>query len=128
MSETKPAAEGGDAAGMTKRDLFLGLVQSFQMAAMQQMGRIPNPSTGQVERDLGHARLSIAMLEMIQERTTGNLTMEEVRFLDHILTEVRMSYVSEAARASGGGATAPGAGGATAPGGDPPGAGGATGS
>lgn len=112
MSDTRPAAEGGDGAGMTKSDLFLGLVQSFQMAAMQQMGRIPNPATGQTERDLPQARLSIDLLEMLRERTSGNLTMEEARFLDHVLTEVRMLYVKEVSGSSGGGA------GPSAPGGD----------
>lgn len=101
MSETKPGAGGGDAPGMTKRDLFLGLVQSFQMAAMQQLGKVPNPSTGQTERDLGNARLSIDMLEMLRERTAGNLTNEEARFLDHVLTEVRLVYVKETSDASG---------------------------
>jgi len=95
MSETMPAAGGGDVPGMTKRDLFLGLVQSFQMAAMQQLGKAPDPSTGQTEKDLGHARLSIDMLEMLKERTAGNLTNEEGRFLDHVLTELRLLYVKE---------------------------------
>lgn len=102
MSETKPDAGGGDAPGMTTRDLFLGLVQSFQLAAMQQLGKVPNPSTGQTERDLGSARLSIDMLEMLRERTAGNLTNEESRFLEHVLTEVRMVYVKEAASVPGG--------------------------
>ena len=80
---------------LSKRDLFLGLVQSFQHAAMQQMGKIMNPFTQKIERDLPHAKLSIDMLEMIQERTAGNLTGEEARFLQHVLTELRLNYVAE---------------------------------
>jgi hypothetical protein len=102
MSETTQGTGGGEAPGMTKRDLFLGLVQSFQMAAMQQMGKVPNPATGETEKDLGHARLSIDMLEMLRERTAGNLTHEEARFLDHVLTEVRLLYVKETSAAPGG--------------------------
>ena len=41
------------------------------------------------------ARLSIDMLEMLQERTSGNLTGEESRFLTHVLTELRLNYVAE---------------------------------
>ena len=97
MTETKPDP-AGTPGEMTKRDLFLGLVQSFQMAALQQLGKVPNPATEQVERDLPHAKLSIDMLDMLKERTAGNLTMEEVRLLDHVLTELRMLYVVEAAK------------------------------
>ena len=35
------------------------------------------------------------MLEMLQERTSGNLTGEESRFLTHVLTELRLNYVAE---------------------------------
>jgi len=79
----------------TRKDLFLGLIHSFQAAAMQQMGKIMNPFTEKMERDLKQARLSIDMLEMLQERTAGNLTGEEARFLTHVLTELRLNYVAE---------------------------------
>jgi len=79
----------------SKKDLFLGLVHSFQAAAMQQMGKTVNPFTEKVERDLAQARLSIDMLEMLQERTSGNLTGEESRFLSHVLTELRLNFVAE---------------------------------
>lgn len=82
-------------ATMSKKDLFLGLIHSFQAAAMQQMGKTVNPFTEKIERDLAQARLSIDMLEMLQERTSGNLTGEESRFLTHVLTELRLNYVAE---------------------------------
>ena len=80
---------------LSRRDLFLGLIHSFQGAAMQQMGKVPNPFTNEIERDLTQARLSIDMLEMLEERTAGNLTGEETRFLKHVLTELRLNYVAE---------------------------------
>jgi hypothetical protein len=89
MSEEKPTQS------LSRKDLFLGLIHSFQSAAMQQMGKVPSPFSGQVERDLEQARLSIDMLEMLEERTSGNLTGEESRFLKHVLTELRLNYVSE---------------------------------
>ncbi|MBI4364071.1 MAG: DUF1844 domain-containing protein [Candidatus Latescibacteria bacterium] len=91
--------EGGKPEGsFSRRDLFLGLVQSFQSAAMQQMGKIMNPFTQKIERDLSQAKLSIEMLEMLKERTAGNLTREEARMLDHVLTELRLNYVAEMER------------------------------
>lgn len=80
---------------LSRKDLFLGLIHSFQAAAMQQMGKIANPYTDKIERDMRQARLSIDMLEMLEERTSGNLTGEESRFLQHVLTELRLNYVAE---------------------------------
>ena len=96
---------------LSRRDLFLGLIHSFQGAAMQQMGKVPNPFTNEIERDLAQARLSIDMLEMLQERTSGNLTGEESRFLTHVLTELRLNYVAEVDedRKKAGGESAPSA-------------------
>lgn len=81
--------------GMSGKDLFLGLIHSFQAAAMQQMGKIPNPYTQKIERDMPQAKLSIDVLEMLQARTSGNLVGEESRFLQHVLTELRLNYVAE---------------------------------
>jgi uncharacterized protein DUF1844 len=80
---------------LTRKEMFLGLIHSFQAAAMQQMGKMPSPFTNQIDRDLPQARLSIDMLEMLEERTQGNLTGEESRFLKHVLTELRLNYVAE---------------------------------
>jgi hypothetical protein len=90
-------AEEPTAQGMSRRDLFLGLVTSFQAAAMQQMGKTMNPFTERIERDMPQAKLSIDMLEMLEERTSGNLSSEEARFLKHVLTELRLNYVAEIA-------------------------------
>lgn len=106
--------EGAPEAGPPKegetpssKDLFLGLVHSFQSAAMQQLGKIMNPFTQQIERDLPQARLSIDMLLMLQERTNGNLTPEESRFLAHVIREVQLNYVMELEAEKKGGSAPP---------------------
>ncbi len=45
------------------------------------------------EPEFGIARHSIDMLAMIQEKTRGNLTMEEQRLIENALTELRFRYV-----------------------------------
>jgi hypothetical protein len=74
---------------------FIQLVLMFQAAAVQQMGKIQNPITKKVERDLNQAKFSIDMLEMIQQKTEGNLSQNEKKYLDHVLFELRMNYVDE---------------------------------
>jgi hypothetical protein len=87
--------------------LFLQLVAMFQFAAMQQMGKLPNPVTGQIERDLAQARASIDIVEMLQSKTAGTCSAREKEFLDKVLFELRMNYVDEVNRPGGEGATPP---------------------
>jgi Domain of unknown function (DUF1844) len=80
--------------------LFVQLVAMFQFAAMQQMGKIANPVTGNIERDLEQARLSIDMIEMLEARTRADRTPGEAEILDKVLFELRMNYVDECKRAA----------------------------
>lgn len=43
--------------------------------------------------DLALARHTIDMLAMMQEKTRGNLTLEEQRLIDNSLTELRFRYI-----------------------------------
>lgn len=74
---------------------FFQLVISLQMAAMQQMGKIMSPISGEVERNLEQAKTSIDMLAMLAEKTKNNLEPEEDKFLNNILYELRMNYLEE---------------------------------
>jgi hypothetical protein len=80
--------------------LFIQLVAMLQAAAMQNMGKILNPINNEMERDLKQARVSIDMLEMIKQKTTGNLKQSEDDFLDKILFELHMNYVDEVNKAA----------------------------
>ncbi len=75
--------------------LFMNLVLTFQMAAWQQLGKIKNPITDKIEKSLEQARFSIDMLEMIREKTAGNLTDVEKRMIDHTISELQLNYVDE---------------------------------
>jgi hypothetical protein len=74
---------------------FVQLIITFQAAAMQQMGKLQNPITKKVERNLDQAQFSIDMLEMIQNKTKNNLSENETKFLEHTLYELRMNYLDE---------------------------------
>ncbi len=78
--------------------LFLQLVAMFQYAAMQQLGKLPNPVSGKIQRDLEQARMSIDMIEMLQNRTQASRSARESEYLDKVLFELRMNYVDESKR------------------------------
>ena len=75
--------------------LFYQMIVSFHAAAWQQMGKSVNSLTGKMEKDLQSASISIDMLEMLKTKTSGNLSKEEEEFLDKVLSELRLNYVSE---------------------------------
>lgn len=75
--------------------LFLQMIAMFQAAAMQQLGKIPDPTTGEMAKDLEQAKVSIDILEVLDEKTKGNLNNEEEALLEKVLFELRMNYVDE---------------------------------
>jgi hypothetical protein len=77
-------------------DYFYQLVFMFQTAALQQLGKLVSPLTNQIERDLEQARFSIDMLGMLEEKTKGNLSDQEAKFLQTVLSQLRLNYVDEA--------------------------------
>ena len=77
------------------------LIATFEAAAMQQMGKVANPLTGDVEISLEGARDAIEMLDMLRRKTSGNLNDGESRFLEHVLYQLRMNYVDVAEGSSG---------------------------
>jgi hypothetical protein len=79
------------------------LIATFEAAAMQQLGKIAHPVTGDVEVNLDGARDSIEMLDMVGRKTEGNLNEDEKRLLEHVLYQLRMNYV-DVARAEEGAA------------------------
>ena len=76
--------------------LFLYLLSSFEMSALVQMGKIKNPATDKLEKDLMQAQLSIDIIDMMKEKTKGNLSDDEQTFLDNMIAQLKLNYVDEA--------------------------------
>ncbi len=75
--------------------LFLQLVLGLQQAAMVALGKLMNPVSGKIERNLEAARNTIDTLAAIESRTRGNLEPDEERVLGQVLTDLRLNYVDE---------------------------------
>jgi len=75
--------------------LFLQLVLGLQQSAMMALGKLMNPITRKIERNLDAARDAIDTLAAIEARTEGKLEPDEKRVLQQVLTELRMNYLDE---------------------------------
>ena len=52
-----------------------------------------NPITKKYEHDLTLANYQIGILEVLEQKTKGNLTPEEDKLLNELLHNVRMAYI-----------------------------------
>ena len=77
---------------------FYTFVLSLASSAFVHLGDAPHPETGEpVAPDLPLAHQTIDILVMLREKTKGNLTPEEEKFLDHLLTDLRFRFVQRSA-------------------------------
>ena len=76
---------------------FSTFVISLGTSALYHMGMVPDPESGKpVEPNLPVARQSIDTVEMLQEKTQGNLSDDEAALIKNLLTELRMRYLEAA--------------------------------
>ena len=75
--------------------LFMQLVMQNQQIAMMSLGRIKNPVTDKIEKNIEYAKAAIDTLDMLKEKTKGNLSAYEEQFLDETLRELKLIYVAE---------------------------------
>jgi hypothetical protein len=73
---------------------FEMLVTTLATEAMIGLGQIPHPVSGQFHADAGQARYAIDMLEMLSEKTKGNLTPGEEGGMRDLLHQLRMAFVA----------------------------------
>lgn len=75
---------------------FEFLAESLRLQAEMQLGLMRLGSEEQPPADLDLARHTIDLMAMLQEKTRGNLTLEEQRLLENSLTLLRFRYVQVA--------------------------------
>ena len=75
---------------------FAGLVQSLATQSLMMMGAIADPRTGRAAQDLDYARALLDSVVMLEEKTKGNLTVDEADIIAGTLYELRDTYVRAA--------------------------------
>ena len=79
---------------------FTTFVVSLASSAAIHFGDLPDPNTGErAELNLDGAAQMIDILALLEEKTRGNLTLEERQVLEQVLYELRLRFVE----VSGGG-------------------------
>jgi hypothetical protein len=72
---------------------FAAFLWSLSEQALAALGEMPDPSSGQVSRDLTMAQQMIDIIAMLRDKTRGNLDPQEQAMLQEILSTLQMKYV-----------------------------------
>jgi hypothetical protein len=75
---------------------FGSLVSLLATQAMFAMGFITTEKDKEPKKDLPLAKFHIDMLESLEQKTKGNLTEQEQKFLTSTLSQLRMGFVHAA--------------------------------
>jgi len=74
---------------------FSFFITTLALQAAISLGQLENPATDKKEENLPQAKFIIDTLDMIKQKTNGNLNKEETAALENILYELKMNYVSK---------------------------------
>ncbi|MBI5327967.1 MAG: DUF1844 domain-containing protein [Deltaproteobacteria bacterium] len=75
---------------------FPTFILSLSTSALLHLGEIPDPQTQKTTKNLELAKHTIDMIDMLKQKTKGNLAEAEARLIDNMLYDLRMRYVNMA--------------------------------
>ncbi|MBC8291680.1 MAG: DUF1844 domain-containing protein [Proteobacteria bacterium] len=90
--ETSATAE---AAGERSDLAFSTFIVGLASQAFMFLGAIADPADQQIKKDLEQAAAMIALVEVLREKTRGNLTEDEDSMFEDVLYQLHMRYVAE---------------------------------
>jgi len=72
---------------------FTTLIMSLNTSALFHLGEMTDPETGQAGNDLVLAKHTISTLQLLKDKTKGNLTDKEDELIGHVLADLKLRYV-----------------------------------
>ena len=72
---------------------FSTFILSLSTSALVHLGELPDPITNNKQTNLPLARQTISIIELLKEKTKGNLTEDEERLIESLLYDLRIKYV-----------------------------------
>ncbi|MGH9967492.1 MAG: DUF1844 domain-containing protein [Pyrinomonadaceae bacterium] len=101
-SPEPPTSEAREPQGQEEDELpdadnpagFANFIMSIASNAASSLGMMEHPVTHKREVDLELAKHWIDILGMLQQKTRGNLAVQEEKILESLLADLRMQFVS----------------------------------
>ena len=89
-AKSKEEPQQEESSGQGPEISFSTFIISLSTQALMHLGEIPNPLSGTVEKDVSVAK---QMIDMLREKTQGNLDQGENKLVEDVLFDLRMRYV-----------------------------------
>jgi len=80
---------------------FTTFLLSLSTSAIVSLGELPDPLKNEQCVNLSLAKQTIHIIEILKEKTKGNLSDEEERLIDDMLYDLRLKYISAAKECKG---------------------------
>lgn len=106
----EPASAGGPTASGTSSApphdpsmppaSFELLVTTLATEALVALGQVPHPATNKAELHRNHAQYIIDTLDVLRQKTKGNLSPQEQQLIDDVLHQMRLLFVAVANQSS----------------------------
>ncbi len=92
----KPCAERAEEEAFTTVLNFSTFILSLTTSALVGLGELPDPVTKEKAVNLPLAHQTISIIELLKQKTTGNLSDDEEQLMSSVLYDLRMKYVKSA--------------------------------
>ncbi len=76
--------------------VLLALVMNLQATAMVQLGKMADPASGTLARDVEAARFTIDILDALKHKCRGNLPDEVAALLERTVMDLQLNWTDEA--------------------------------
>lgn len=94
VDKEKVAPPEAKVAAVPETD-FLSFASTLAMQTLAALGELSLQPDGQTKIDLGHAQYLIDILQMLSEKTQGNITQQETDALKALLYELRLKFIAK---------------------------------
>jgi hypothetical protein len=74
---------------------FSVLAMSIASSAAMALGLAPDPQSNEMQKDKDMAKFNIDLLLMLKEKTRGNLSGDEQKFLESVISDLQIKFVQE---------------------------------
>lgn len=91
--KTEESASSGTDTKAIPEASFSNFILSLNAQALVFLGALPHPESNKIESNILIAKHTINLLEILKEKTRGNLNQEEQNLLDEVLFRLRLIYV-----------------------------------
>jgi hypothetical protein len=72
---------------------FMSFIMSLSTSALIYLGEVPDPVDNETKKIIPMAKQMIDLISLLSEKTKGNLTADEEKYMENILFELRMLFI-----------------------------------